>query len=212
MKSILCWHFTDGMKLRDGQKLVAGRTYRHRGTVVPCKSGLHASVRLIDALRYAPGPHLSRVEMRGEVIEHGDPVDKIVGCERKVLWHMDATRVLLLFACWVVEDTLKAERKAGREPHPDSWAAPKARRAWLAGRITDAQLSAAKSAAESAAESAARSAAYSAARSAAYSAARSAAYSAAHLAAYSAAYSAASKRQNRKLTSMILQARAKGIE
>jgi len=25
---ILAWHFTDGMKLRDGQPLIVGKTYR----------------------------------------------------------------------------------------------------------------------------------------------------------------------------------------
>jgi hypothetical protein len=266
---LTAWHFTNGTKLRDGRPLEVGRVYRHKGVVIPCRSGLHASTRLIDALKYAPGSILSRVEMHGELIKHGKPGDKIVGRERKVSWHIDATRTLWLFACWVAEDALKAERKAGREPHPASWAAPRARRAWLDGKITDAQLGEAYSEANSAAHSAfglAFSAAYSAAFSAAYSAAyiapperaahnsasgaadrtaRSAAYSladraarsaAAHCAshsatysatdraayiaqAYSAAYSAAYRvmhkaareRQNRKLTTMILQAHAKEI-
>jgi hypothetical protein len=182
MKSILAWHFTDGTELRDGRRLVVGKIYRHKGDLVPCESGLHASVRLIDALRYAPGSQLSRVAMRGETISHGDPADKIVASEREVLWTLDATRTLFLFACWCATDALMAERKAGREPHPDSWAAPKARRDWLDGKITDDQLFAA------------------------YRAAYRAAYSAAYYAAYSAAYSAARDRQNRKLTAMVMQA------
>jgi hypothetical protein len=240
---LTAWHFTDGMKLRDGQPLEAGRVYRHNGAVIPCRSGLHASTRLIDALKYAPGSVLSRVEMHGELIKHGKPVDKIVGRERKVSWHIDATRTLWLFACWVAEDALQAERKAGREPRPASWDAPKARRAWLDGKITDAQLSEAYAAAYSAAFSeaniaklgtAAYSAAYSAAgssadssadcasegaaRSLACAAARSAkTFSRAHRAevysaAYNEAYRAARKRQNRKLTTMILQAHAKEMK
>jgi hypothetical protein len=221
MKKVLGWHFCDGMKLRDGQPLVAGKVYRHDGQVVPCEQGLHASVRLIDALHFAPGSQLSRVEMRGEVVPHGSPVDKIVGRERKVLWTLDATRTLWLFACWVAEDALKAERKAGREPRPASWSAPKARREWLAGKITDAQLSAAGSAAYRAAGSAADRtadrtayrAAYSAADSAAYGDAYRAAYRAAGSAAYRTAYSAADRaareRQNRKLTTMVIHAHAR---
>jgi hypothetical protein len=118
----------------------------------------------------------------------------------------------------VAEDALKAERKAGREPHPASWAAPKARRAWLDGKITDAQLSEAYSAAYSAAYSLARSATYSAtAYSAACGAAGSAkasvaAHSAAYNEAYRATYRATRERQNRKLTTMILQAHAKEMK
>ena len=178
MKKVLAWHYTDGMKLRDGQPLKVGKVYRHRGAIVPCESGLHASVRLIDALSFAPGCQLSRVEMRGKVVENGSPVDKIIGRERKVLWTMDATRTLWLFACWVAEDALKAERKAGREPRAASWAAPKARRDWLAGKLTDEQLRAADRAADRAA--------------------------------YRAAYRAARDRQDHKLTTMIMQAHAKG--
>jgi hypothetical protein len=71
-------------------------------------------------------------------------------------------RTLHLFACNIAEQALLAERKAGREPHTDSWAAIQAKRDWLDGKITDDQLSAAWaawSAAESAAWSEARSAA-----------------------------------------------------
>jgi hypothetical protein len=226
---VRAWHFTNGMKLRNGQPLEAGRVYHHNGAVVPCRSGLHASTRLIDALKYAPGSILSRVEMRGELIEHGEPVDKVVGRERKVSWHIDATRTLWLFACWAAEDALQAERKAGREPHPASWAAPRARRAWLDGKITDAQLGEAHNEANSAAYSTfslAFSAAFSAACSATpQSAAHSSANGAADRAAYSLADSAADRaargdkayratreRQNRKLTAMILQAHAKEMK
>ena len=87
-------------------------------------------------------------------------------------------------ACKFAEQALKAERKAGREPHPDSWKAIKVKRQWLKGKATDEQLQAAWLAAWLAAESAAESAAWSAAAS-----------SAARLAAWSAAESAARKKQ-----------------
>jgi hypothetical protein len=51
----LAWHFLadrDGRPvLRDGSSLVmGGETYRHTGPLVLCDSGLHASIRAIDAL------------------------------------------------------------------------------------------------------------------------------------------------------------------
>lgn len=46
-------------------------------------------------------------------------------------------------ACKFAEDALKAERKAGREPHPDSWNAIKIKRQWMKGKATDEELSAA---------------------------------------------------------------------
>ena len=92
----LAWHFTDGQHLRDRRPLPPdGETLRHDGTLVLCKMGLHASVRLIDALKYAPGPWLHRVECGGE-IKHD--ADKLVCVERTSLWRIDATDMLLKFA------------------------------------------------------------------------------------------------------------------
>ena len=90
-------------------------------------------------------------------------------------------------ACRFAESALRAERKAGRDPDPRSWAAIEAKRAWLRGEITGKQLSAAESAAESAAWLAARLASESAAESAAWLAAESAAWSATWSATWSAA-------------------------
>ena len=89
---------------------------------------------------------------------------------------------LHLIACDFAELALKRERKAGREPHPDSWNAIKIKRLWVKGKATDEELSVAWSVAWSVVWSAARSAsaaAWSAAMSAAWSAAMSAARSAA---------------------------------
>tara|TARA_Y100000310_G_scaffold246639_1_gene252016 strand:- start:5600 stop:6316 length:717 start_codon:yes stop_codon:yes gene_type:complete len=96
------------------------------------------------------------------------------------------------FACWCAEQSLQAERAAGRDPDPRSWAAIEAKRKWLASEINDDELSAAWNAARNAARSAAESAAENAARSAAsWNAARNAARSAAENAAWSAAWNAA---------------------
>lgn len=94
---ILAWHFLrpDG-KLRDGATPPPdGEWLTHDGAVEICQSGLHASVRAIDALTYAPGSIVCRVEMRGDLIVDRD---KIVGRERSILWRYDATSVLRHFA------------------------------------------------------------------------------------------------------------------
>lgn len=54
--SIEAWHWTGGT-LRDGSAIPAiGEPLVHAGALEPCESGLHASVRLLDALAFAPGP------------------------------------------------------------------------------------------------------------------------------------------------------------
>ena len=134
VKPVLAWHFTDGMKLRDGQPLVVGQTYRHSGPLVMCESGLHGSKLLLDALHYAPGSTLSRVELSGDFLRDRD---KLVASRRKVLWTLDAERVLHEFGVWCAYGALLAEREAGREPDPRSWAAVAAKRRWLDSEQVD---------------------------------------------------------------------------
>ena len=205
--TLLGWHFcTEDKRLGydDGREIIEGETLRVEGKPVLCKHGLHASERIIDALKYAPGPILCRVELSDGIV-HGD--DKAVAHSRETLWMFNATNALRDFAATVAEQTLMAERAAGREPDPRSWAAVQFVRDLLAGKIKEedqdaawaawsAAWSAARAAAESAvlqAESAAKSAAWSAARSAESAAARSAesAAAAAKSAAWSATESAA---------------------
>lgn len=130
-----------------------------------CKYGLHASSRIIDALQYAPGAMLCRVQLSGKILQ-GD--DKLVASRREVLAMADATAILHEMAWWSAEQCLQnikddQHRAAAR-------AAIDATRGYLAGKVTAKELSAAESAARSAAESAAWSAAESAAESAARSA------------------------------------------
>ena len=183
-EKILAWHFTEGRTLRDGQPLEVGKTYTHEGEIKICESGYHASRRLIDALRYAPGAQISRVECWGDVQEQDD---KLVARNRTVLWTIDATMILHEFACRVAEIALSKVTN----PDPRSLAAIKAKRKWMKGKISDKDLDAAESAAGSAAESTVRRAAWAAARSAAWAAAGSAAWAAAESAAWAAAESAA---------------------
>ena len=186
-----CWHFANNdlrLGYDDGREIVAGESLRVEGAPVLCETGLHGSIRLLDALQYAPGHMLCRVELSDGIIE-GD--DKAVSRERKTLWIFNAENALRDFAATVAENALLAERAAGREPDPRSWFAVQFVRDLLAGKIKPEDQEAAWSAARSAAWSAARSAARSAAWSAAWSAARSA-WSAVESAAWSAAWSALS--------------------
>ena len=185
------WHFTDGWKLRDGRELVLGKTYRHRGKLYLCDSGLHASIRAIDALGYAPGSVISHVEVGPTRLESND---KMVATSRAVLWAYDAEEELHVFARLCALDVI------------NNWDAPQVVRDWL--ETGDASLrakahSAAYLVAYSTARLAAGSAAYSAAGSAAYSAASSAAYPAAYSAAYSAAYLETRSAQNLTLETLL---------
>ena len=159
----------------------------------------------MDALRYAPGSMLSRVELRGTFIEDAD---KAVATERKVVWTLDCYKLLHLFACDCAERALKRERKAGREPDARSWDAIRVKRLWLAGEATDAELAAAGAAwaAAGAAWAAAGAAwdAAGAARAAAWAAwaARAAAW-----AARDAAWADEQQWQERRLLALVARAR-----
>jgi hypothetical protein len=165
----LAWHF---LADRDGRPVLRGGTpldadaLQYSGPLVLCESGLHASIRAIDALQYAPGPWVSLVECGGETI-HGD--NKLVCRERRVLWVYDATEELRLFARLCALDVI------------DKWDAPPVVRDYL--ETGDEDLRAAASAAASAAAWAAASAAASAA---AWAAASAAARAAARAAAWAA--------------------------
>jgi hypothetical protein len=108
MKTILAWHFV-GEKLRDGRPVPAdGVTLEHDGPMEMCKSGLHASKRIIDALQYAPVNRahpeyctpgrisICRVRCAVEV-EHDN--DKLICRERTILWRVNGENLLRKFAC-----------------------------------------------------------------------------------------------------------------
>ena len=146
-ETLLGWHFcAEDRKLGycDGREIIEGETLRVEGNPVLCEQGLHASQRVNDALRYAPGPILCRVELSDGIVR-GD--DKAVARERKTLWMFDATNALRDFAATVAENALLAERAAGREPDPRSWAVVQAVRDMLAGKIGKEELAAARDAA-----------------------------------------------------------------
>jgi len=94
---IKAWWFAAKRSLPhgDGRRIRVGRVHLHHSSLVICKSGLHASRKILDALRYATGSVLYRVECSGEIIEEGD---KLVCTRRKYLAVMDAEEILHHFA------------------------------------------------------------------------------------------------------------------
>ncbi len=92
---MLAWHFV-GATLRDGNPIPAdGEWLAIEPPLVMCERGLHASERLIDALRYAPGNTACRVECDGEIIHDGD---KLVCSRRRILWRVEGEALLRSFA------------------------------------------------------------------------------------------------------------------
>jgi hypothetical protein len=171
----------------DPRILVAGETLvdpkdKITGAIVThpqiCESGFHASIKARDALRYAPGSHIARVEIGGR----GDSQhDKICGTECKVLWISDAAQVLRRFAV----DRREAQmmhRLDGRDPSLVAiWVIDCARR-YINGEADGEEMAAATAAA-----AAATAAAYAAATAAAYAAATAATAAARSAAAAAAA-------------------------
>jgi hypothetical protein len=188
--TLTVWHFAAD-KLRDGRTLPkSGDTLRHDGEVIPCKSGYHGSVRVLDALAYAPGAMVARRQLSGIVVPHGS--DKHAASDCLMLSdYVDATNTLHRFACWCATKALDREDAAGRTVDPRSRAAIAAKLAWLDGEIDEATLAAAWAAARAAVRAAAGDAAWAAARAAAWAAARDAARAAAWAAARDAAGDAA---------------------
>ena len=162
---MLGYHFT-GSSLRDGRPIPPiGEWLEHEGEIVPCQSGLHSSECPFDALQYAPGNTLHRVELEGGLVPHGDPPDKWVGRRRKIVATIDAEELLRGFARWcalqvidmwdappVVREYLETgderKRDAARDAAREARAATRAAwAAWGAARATGAAAWAASRAA-----------------------------------------------------------------
>ena len=234
MEPVKAWWFSKGYELphSDERPIKLGETHAVEGELELCYRGLHASINILDALGYAPGPILWQVELSGIVV-HGK--DKLCASKRKYIGGgIDISDVLGQFArtcaldvahLWnCPKDALQYLKTGDKKLRSAAWSA-----AWSA--VWSASRSAAEDAAEnawSAARAAARSAAMSAARSAtdrgvamsaaedARSAARSAGMSAGMSAAeYAAEYAAEDarsaaeyatrKEQNERLTEMVMK-------
>jgi hypothetical protein len=194
--TVLAWHFT-GDTLRDGRPIPAiGEWLAHDGPIAICRTGLHASERLIDALSFAPGNRLHRVTMRG--IEDRED-DKLVARERRIDWAIDAEPVLRAFA-----------RRCALDVLPLWPGAPAIVREYLETgneAIRAAAGAAARAAAWAAAGAAARAAAWDAAWAAAWDAAWAAAGAAARAAARAAAGDASLSKYDGWLSDMVEAAR-----
>jgi len=189
----------------DGREIRVGETLTVEGDPVLCRYGLHASARILDALRYAQSDKLAlcRVTLGGAVA-HGN--DKSAATERTVTAMIDAeaTDALLrefarwcalqVIPLWDAPDVVRQYLETGDESiRAAAWDA-----AW------DAAWAAAWAAARNAARDAARDAARAAAWDAARDAARAAAWDAARDAAWAAAW-AAQEEQVRRMFDAALQ-------
>jgi hypothetical protein len=177
-ETILAWHFLEATGCTRDEagypppvQVEVGQTLTESRPLVLCHVGLHASVKALDALRYAPGPVVCRVRMGGACVTNPAHPDKLCYSQRTVLAMADATDLLHEFACWCAEAALTRERESGREPDARAWAAIAAKRAWLRQEIDDDQLAAAWAAARAAARAAASAADSYAASAAAWDAA-----------------------------------------
>ena len=164
------YHFV-GDTLRDGRPVPPdGEWLEHVGPLIPCEAGLHASEHPFDAMRNAPGATLCLVELDGEIIPHGNPVDKVVARRRRIVRRIDATHLLRRFAA---DQALSVAHL---------WDIPPVVREYLT-TLDESKRTAARLAAREAAGSAAWLAAGSAMRDAAWEAAWLAAWEAAREAA-----------------------------
>ena len=179
------WHFASDA-LRDGSPLPeAGTMLPVIWDVEPRSRGYHASTRPIDALQYAPGPFVAIVRLRGTMISHGDPADKVVAQQRQnVTAYVDVSDTLRAFARKCAEDVLHL------------WTPPNVVVEYL--KTGDEEF---RDAARGAAWDAARGAA-----GAAWDATRAAAWAAARDAARAAARAAAGDTQNQRLETMLREA------
>ena len=178
---IYTWHFSDGnLANGDGREIVPGMALACKPDEIElCRRGFHSSLRIIDALQYAPGNIISYCAVGGKIIYDAD---KLVSSQRRHIHVIDAERILHEFAVWCAEQALSLIAN----PDPRSIAALTAKREWLDGKINDHELEAA--------------------RVAAWVAAGEAASAAASAAARAAAWVAAWEAQNIKLEQMVMQA------
>jgi len=207
--TVLAWHFLPAdrrLAYGDGRLIRKGQTLHVEGEPTLCLHGMHGSRQLIDALSYASGPIVERVEIGADkpykIIEDSN---KLVGTWRKTLWWIDATMILHEFACREADDAL---RDAGITDKR-CWDAVRVKRLWIQGRATNEELNESRIAASNAAETADWAMAYAAAWRAALGAARKAYWFAAMDVSWSddTERSRQNRRvQNRRLTTMVCAA------
>lgn len=216
---ILAWHFLHNSGLlRDGrQPPPDGVWLEHEGPIVICESGLHASVRAIDALNYTLGSLVCRVECEGDV-QFAD--DKLVCRRRRILWRADATAALRLFArrqalsvahLWDIPDAMYQFLETGDEALRDV-AYRAVSTLWITARFDSHAARFGAYAARDAVSTAriASHAARYAARDAAHSTVLAASRAAIRVTSWDAAWDAAWTAANTELTDLLLALAPKG--
>jgi hypothetical protein len=86
---------SDTLPHGDERKVIIGDTLSVKGPLVICIHGLHASREPFDALQYANGSMIYKVESFGDIIEQSD---KYCSRHRKAIAVIDATSLLRQFA------------------------------------------------------------------------------------------------------------------
>lgn len=179
---MLAWHFV-GKALRNGDPIPPdGEDLVYNGEVRICRSGLHASENILDALKYAPGETLCRVDCLQIVDKQSD---KLVCRRRKILWRIDSTAALRAFSrhealsvvhLWEASDVVLDYLKRGNEKIRAAAQAAVGDTAWNTARA--AACAAAWAATQAAARYGALNAALNAARAAVWKADRAATWEA----------------------------------
>jgi hypothetical protein len=114
MSTYLGWHFLPrNRRLANlgGKQLEPGDVVEHDGPMELCRCGLHWSERIIDAIKYAPGPWCCRIEASGETV-FGD--EKSISRRRKILWMVDTTDLVLDWFADVQEDWILMLQEYGK--------------------------------------------------------------------------------------------------
>jgi len=228
------WYFSsEDRRLRngDGREIRIGETHAVSGDIKLCKNGLHASKKLMDAIYYAPGTIVYRVELSGK-IEKGE--DKLVAQKRTYLsGGIDVSETLRKFArmcaldvvgIWEAPEVVIRYLKTGDKSMRGAARATALAAAWndaldaarddaldsaratARGAARATALAAAKDDARAAAWNEAMAAARATARGAARATALAAAKDDARAGAYTASWDEARRKQNKRLTSMIARA------
>jgi len=146
--TMMGWHFSGTHLDFDLShiKVKAGLVLRMGGPLSLCERRFHASAKPLDALQYASGTIVSRVELFNHVVSEPLQVDtdKAVATGRAHIWVADAERTLHEFALWCANSALERERKAGLETDERSWQALEIKQLWLNGKATDHEMDAAR--------------------------------------------------------------------
>ena len=148
-----CYRFvTDELKSWNGNvQWELGKWQKHKGELELCHEGLHACISPLDSLNYINGDRWFISEAKGKIVKDND---KFVAGEMRLVKEIPII-VLKRFSLFCAKDCLKYYTKK----YPDDNRVSECIRiteAYLDGKATLDELSAAGSAARSAAGSAAR--------------------------------------------------------